>query len=98
MHRHGRVTASIENSKEYLILLVHRLMKMYIETGASGIEVESGYRDTLETNLFAVTSNAIQKAFCKLQNLLLKEYQVVLKAVRHSRRLYLTIEQKNPAL
>lgn len=100
MHRPGKITASLTETRHYLVLLVHQLFTMYSsnDNTYAAVEAESGYRDALFTYLLSTTNNVIKTTFRELKEYLRTECGAMLTYERRKSRIYFSIEQnKNPA-
>lgn len=100
MHRRGRITASIEQTSFYLKILVEQLFLSYQKHQTLvGMEVDSGYRESLSTYLGSSTYNLIKGLFKDLKMVLKRDFNAVLRYETQNMRLYFYIEPigKNPA-
>lgn len=99
MRRQGRVTASIEETRQYLMLVVSQLFTLYnCHQTECGKEAEGGYRDSLETFLCASTTNVIKELYNEIKLYLLQVYGLMLTFKQRKMRLYFYIEPQKEKL
>lgn len=100
MHRRGRITATLEQTRVYLKILVEQLFLSYQKHQTYvGMEVDSGYRDSLATYLSSSTYNLIKGLFKDLKMVLKRDFNAILRYETKNLRLYFYIEPigENPA-
>jgi hypothetical protein len=94
MQRSGKITASLAETKKYLILFVHQLFTMYDNNHKTYVcvEADSGYREALMTYLLSSTKNIIKIVFEELKALLFIKYGAKLSYALCHKRIYFSIE------
>ncbi|MAI08260.1 MAG: hypothetical protein CMF61_04790 [Magnetococcales bacterium] len=93
MHRRGKITASIEQTRMYLKVLVEQLFLLYQTHNTQvGMEVDSGYRDSLSTFLSSSTFNIVKGFYNDLKMVLKRDFNAILRYETKNLRLYFYIE------